>query len=182
MLLCSLPLPFCLPDVAHTRARARARTHTHLLTHRFAWLRFCPILFDSVVSSLSPSGKAGLTFEHSWGDGVAVLRYCNEVSDGIVSQSKRTHPQTLHVRLFYFVTFACTYYSSHDMTRAHIGNTTHRQAEIQHIFSGIVYCIAGATKHIRTYHAPPTQPIAPHSIRLRFCYECQRKRSSAQYS
>ena len=26
-----------------------------------------------------PDGRMALNFEHSWGDGVAVLRYCNEV-------------------------------------------------------------------------------------------------------
>ena len=36
--------------------------------------------FDKSFSLIfCANGQTGLTFEHSWGDGVAVLRFCNEV-------------------------------------------------------------------------------------------------------
>ena len=42
---------------------------------------------------LTKSGRTSVNFEHSWGDGVAVLRYFNEVFD---ETTKRpfVHPDT----------------------------------------------------------------------------------------
>ena len=38
--------------------------------------------FDKSFSLiLTPSGQAAINFEHSWGDGVAILRFFNEVYD-----------------------------------------------------------------------------------------------------
>jgi len=38
---------------------------------------------------VTPSGKAAVNFEHSWGDGVAVMRYVNDVFDDALNYSKR---------------------------------------------------------------------------------------------
>lgn len=40
-------------------------------------------------------GTAGLNFEHSWGDGVAVLRYFQDISKDS-TKSPRCHPENLN--------------------------------------------------------------------------------------
>uniref|UniRef100_A0A7S4PFT3 Choline/carnitine acyltransferase domain-containing protein n=1 Tax=Guillardia theta TaxID=55529 RepID=A0A7S4PFT3_GUITH len=42
---------------------------------------------------VQPNGRAGINFEHSWGDGVAVLRYFNEIYDDS-SKAPCPQPQT----------------------------------------------------------------------------------------
>lgn len=52
----------------------------NLARYNFRW-------FDKSISLLvAKDGTAAISFEHSWGDGVAVLRYFNEIyADSIAS-------------------------------------------------------------------------------------------------
>ena len=68
-------------------ARQELVAHSDVLRVLCRW-------FDKSVSLIvAQSGKACVNFEHSWGDGVAVLRYFNEVFD---ETTKRpfVHPDT----------------------------------------------------------------------------------------
>ena len=48
--------------------------------------------FDKSFSLIfSKDGEAALNFEHSWGDGVAVMRYFNEVAKDAV-EKRHVHP------------------------------------------------------------------------------------------
>uniref|UniRef100_A0A8C6ZQ79 Choline/carnitine acyltransferase domain-containing protein n=1 Tax=Nothoprocta perdicaria TaxID=30464 RepID=A0A8C6ZQ79_NOTPE len=59
------PLPFCDSDEL-----------SHCLLHGNGFNRW----FDKSISLIiTGDGRAGINFEHSWGDGVAVLRFVNEV-------------------------------------------------------------------------------------------------------
>ena len=50
--------------------------------------------FDKSFSLLlAGDGKSGVNFEHSWGDGVAVLRYFNEVHKDTTT-NPQVHPTT----------------------------------------------------------------------------------------
>ncbi|XP_076658046.1 carnitine palmitoyltransferase 2 [Halictus rubicundus] len=52
--------------------------------------------FDKSFSLIvTQDGYAGINFEHSWGDGVAVLRFFNDVKDDI-SKKPRFHPTDVH--------------------------------------------------------------------------------------
>ncbi|KZC11017.1 Carnitine O-palmitoyltransferase 2, mitochondrial [Dufourea novaeangliae] len=52
--------------------------------------------FDKSFSLIvTQDGYAGINFEHSWGDGVAVLRFFNDVKDD-VSKKPRFHPTDVH--------------------------------------------------------------------------------------
>lgn len=59
----------------------------HEVQEKFAWLClytchccFAHRWFDkSITLMVTGSGKSSVNFEHAWGDGVAVLRYFNEV-------------------------------------------------------------------------------------------------------
>ena len=43
---------------------------------------------------LNKGGKAAVNFEHAWGDGVAVLRYFNEVFKDS-TEKRQVHPDTV---------------------------------------------------------------------------------------
>ncbi|KAG8130894.1 hypothetical protein E2320_017597 [Naja naja] len=49
---------------------------THCFLHGYGFNRWFDKSFSLIVTS---DGNAGINFEHSWGDGVAVLRFINEV-------------------------------------------------------------------------------------------------------
>lgn len=51
--------------------------------------------FDKSFSLIvTKDGHAGLNFEHSWGDGVAVIRYFNEIHTD-VTERPLVHPNTM---------------------------------------------------------------------------------------
>ena len=54
-----------------------------------------PRWFDKSFSVImGPTGKAAVNFEHAWGDGVAVLRYFNEVFKD-TTEKPNVHPDTV---------------------------------------------------------------------------------------
>jgi carnitine O-palmitoyltransferase 2 len=58
------------------------------------WFLFHPRWFDKSFSLiLTKDGTAGINFEHSWGDGVAVLRYFTDMFKDSTNQPQ-IHPET----------------------------------------------------------------------------------------
>lgn len=49
---------------------------SHVMLHGYGFNRWFDKSFSMIITS---DGTAGINFEHSWGDGVAVLRFINEV-------------------------------------------------------------------------------------------------------
>lgn len=61
----------------------------------FLWfylIRWFDKSFNLIVCA---DGTAGLNFEHSWGDGVGVLRYFQDISKD-TSENPRCHPKNLN--------------------------------------------------------------------------------------
>lgn len=67
-------------------------------THNFNEIRSCQLnfrWFDKSISLIvAKDGTAAISFEHSWGDGVAVLRYFNEIYADSMSSSF-IHPNSI---------------------------------------------------------------------------------------
>ena len=54
-------------------------------------LSLCFRWFDkSITLIVTGAGKASVNFEHAWGDGVAVLRYFNEVFQDSTEKPRKT--------------------------------------------------------------------------------------------
>ena len=71
------------------------------------------------------NGKAAVNFEHAWGDGVAVLRFFNEVDRPLTYL--RTYLRT------YLLTYVLTYlltYSAHSLTHSRTHARTHALANL----------------------------------------------------
>jgi|SRR6218665_138215 len=61
---------------------------------KFVYMIFCVRWFDkNFTVIMTRNGIAAVNFEHSWGDGVAVLRYFNEVFKDS-TEKPHIHPDT----------------------------------------------------------------------------------------
>ena len=64
------------------KSHARAKRAPHILIPNMKVPSIPTARFDKSFSLIfTPDGEAGLNFEHSWGDGVAVLRFCDDVHE-----------------------------------------------------------------------------------------------------